>query len=92
MIAKIPTKPSEKVVFVPSNCLPVHRPDPEVLAPADILQDHCALLEGDPPPPLGCGRVAVGDLYGRFIVKVTVTDVVLVVGDQSDAVHLLREL
>ena len=81
------------MVFVPLNCLPVHRPDPEVLAPADILQDHCALLEGHSPRPFGCRRVAVGDLYGRFIVKVTVRDVVLVVaGDQSDAVHLLREL
>ena len=62
--------------------LPVRRPDAEVLAAADVLQDHCALLSEVPPPPLG----RRGSLLGG---AVSVRAVIAAGQSGDDVVHLL---
>ena len=62
--------------------LPVCGPDAEVLAAADVLQDHRALLGEDRPPPLG----RRGSLLGG---AVSVRAVIAAGQSRDDVVHLL---
>ena len=62
------------------NCLPVRRPDAEVLAPADIFEHHIALLA---PPSLGRRRSIVAVIVGAVLGTAVEQP-----GD--DSVHLLE--